>query len=271
MKYIVSYTVDRYYQGDTSSGENGLLYRPEGYTFIVQAEDKVQAFIAAYENLTANGHMVCTAGPFYGRIFTAADGREEEELALAGLSTAEMKKVYEAGIPPTGYQRDYSNVAMTHIERIEPYKAQSKAEVLPTAVEPLPYDVDFINLERIKELKRINSRQFDLTRLIRLCEELNICYADGCFLATAMLTRAILDHVPPIFGCNSFANIANNYQEGCKSFRQCMQHLEKSSRKIANLYLHSQIREKVLLPNKTQVNFTSDLDLLLAEIERVLR
>lgn len=26
-----------------------------------------------------------------------------------------------------------------------------------------------------------------------------------------MLTRALIDHVPPVFGCQSFVELANNY------------------------------------------------------------
>jgi hypothetical protein len=34
----------------------------------------------------------------------------------------------------------------------------------------------------------------------RLSEEINVVYGEGCFFATAMLTRGVLDHVPPVFG-----------------------------------------------------------------------
>ncbi len=77
----------------------------------------------------------------------------------------------------------------------------AKAQIIETYVDP----------KRIAELKAIASTHFDLTRLIEYCDELNKCYADECYLAVAMLTRAILDHVPPIFQFNSFTEVANNY------------------------------------------------------------
>jgi hypothetical protein len=46
--------------------------------------------------------------------------------------------------------------------------------------------------------------------------------------------------------------------------------LDKSSRKMADIYLHVQIRKKETLPNSTQVNYSSDLDLLLSEIIRII-
>ena len=103
-----------------------------------------------------------------------------------------------------------------------------------------------------------------------MCEELNICYSSDAYFATMMLVRSIFDHIPPIFGCKVFSEIANNYSGG-KSFKDVMQRLESTSRKIADSYLHSQIRNSESLPNSTQVKFDSELDFLLAEICRILK
>jgi hypothetical protein len=100
-----------------------------------------------------------------------------------------------------------------------------------------------------------------------LCEELNACYQVSAYHAVIMLTRAILDHVPPLFGCKNFAEVANNYA-GMKSFKQSMEHLQGGARNIADLHLHGQVRAAESLPNATQVNFSPYLDLLLAEIVR---
>lgn len=129
----------------------------------------------------------------------------------------------------------------------------------------------FVDPTRLMELKVIHSEDFDLTKLIEYCEELNKVSTEECFLAIPMLGRAIIDHVPPIFGCKNFAEVANNYPGGSKSFKQSMEHLENSTRKIADSYLHVQIRKSEVLPNRTQVNFSADLDVLLSEITRVLK
>jgi hypothetical protein len=127
----------------------------------------------------------------------------------------------------------------------------------------------FIAPSRIAELSAKTPTAFDLRRLIRMCEEVNICYRDECYLAVAMLTRAILDHVPPIFGKGSFAEVANSYGGG-QSFKASIQHLENSARNIANSHLHQHIRRKEVLPSKTQISFQQDMDVLLAEIIRIL-
>lgn len=128
---------------------------------------------------------------------------------------------------------------------------------------------NFVNQNRIKELKTIKNDNFDITKLIRFCEELNSAFSLENFLSTAMLVRAIADHIPPIFCKTSFTEVANNH--GSKSFKESMKNLDNSSRKISDAHLHTQIRKKEVLPNSNQVDFSNDLDVLLAEIYRVLK
>ncbi len=121
---------------------------------------------------------------------------------------------------------------------------------------------------RINDLRALKQDKFDFKKLIRLCEELNSAYGNGCYLATIMLTRAIIDHVPPLFGMKTFTEVANNYA-GAKSFKDVMQHLDATARKIADLHLHGHIRGQETLPSPQQVSFGPALDLLLAEIVRI--
>ena len=65
----------------------------------------------------------------------------------------------------------------------------------------------YVDPDRIAELKEISHPEFDLRKLVRFCEELNLCFATECYLAVAMLTRALIDHVPPVFGCQSFVEL----------------------------------------------------------------
>jgi hypothetical protein len=127
----------------------------------------------------------------------------------------------------------------------------------------------FIADSRIEELRAIKDPRFDLRRLIAMCEELSTCAANRCVVSTVLLTRAIIDHVPPIFGTKSFAEVANNYP-GQKSFKDSMRHLENSARRIADSHLHIQVRSREVLPTWTQVDFSRDLDVLLSEIVRLL-
>lgn len=140
-------------------------------------------------------------------------------------------------------------------------------KILSDEITPFEIDKDeFVYSERIQELEQIKSSDFDLSKLIKLCYELNSNYSNRNYLSVAMVGRSILDHIPPILGFNSFNEVANNY--GSQSFKKNMEHLNKSMRSIADLYLHQKIRRKENLPNKIQVDFRRELDLLLSEIIR---
>ncbi len=126
-----------------------------------------------------------------------------------------------------------------------------------------------IDESRLAELRALKSSQFDFRKLIRLCEELNIASREDCHFATGMLTRGLLDHVPPVFGVKSFSEVANHYVGGGKSFKETMLHLDTGAKKIADGLLHTQIRKTETLPTHQQVNFAAALDLLLGEIVRI--
>ena len=128
---------------------------------------------------------------------------------------------------------------------------------------------DYVHKNRLDELSQIVSDEFDLSKFIRICEELNSSFQNGNYLSVAMLVRALLDHVPPIFGFDTFVEVANNY--GGKSLKKSLQSLQTSSRNIADAHLHTSIRNKESLPNETQVDFRNDLDVLLAEVVKILK
>jgi hypothetical protein len=140
--------------------------------------------------------------------------------------------------------------------------------VIPRVV---PAQNDYVSSTRVSELRAlVGTSRFDLTRLIRMVEELNLTHSSECYIASAMLIRAITDHVPPVFGLRNFAEVANNYA-GSRSFKGSMQHLQNSLRPIADGQLHVQMRQSDSLPTERQVDFGPDLDVLLSEVARVMR
>jgi hypothetical protein len=86
-------------------------------------------------------------------------------------------------------------------------------------------------------------KKFDFRKLVRFCEEINSAYGSQCYFATAMLMRGLLDHLPPVLGCKTFVEVSNRYASGGKSFKDTMQHLELTSRKVADAHLHMPIRK----------------------------
>lgn len=125
----------------------------------------------------------------------------------------------------------------------------------------------FVNKSRIEEIRNLQNLNFDFKKLLRLLEEINENYSNENYLSVAMLGRAIIDHIPPLFNFTSFNEVSSNY--GNASFKKNMGHLNISMRSIADNYLHMSIRKNEILPNENQVDFSRELDFLLAEIIRI--
>lgn len=152
-------------------------------------------------------------------------------------------------------------------------RSKAKREMVDEVTVPTPPAVEpptfvYVDESRIADLRHLEVTQFDLAKVIALCEELNICYRAQCYHAVAALTRALIDHVPPVFGCQSFAAVAAT---SSKSFKDSMLALESMARRIADQHLHGQIRDSEVLPTRVQVDFSQAVDVLLAEVVRVLR
>ena len=147
------------------------------------------------------------------------------------------------------------------------------AEVLKEGIskKDIVEEISFVDTVRIEELKKVKHPKFDLAKVIKLCEELNNVYLNKNYFSVSFTIRSIIDHIPPIFGMQSFTTVANNYSGGTKSFKKSMENLEKSLRNIADNNIHSQIRESEVLPTFTQVDFRQDFDVLLAEVIRLLK
>lgn len=141
-----------------------------------------------------------------------------------------------------------------------------------TAVPPelSPAAFVYVDEARIADLRRLVTDRFDLRKLIALCEELNQCYRAQCYHAVAALTRAVIDHLPPVFGVRTFSEVANSYA-GTRSFKDCMRRLEEAARRIADTHLHTQVRASETLPTRVQVNFSNEIDVLLSEAIRLLQ
>jgi hypothetical protein len=123
---------------------------------------------------------------------------------------------------------------------------------------------------RIEDLRTCAVVDLDFKKLIRLCEELNVCAERECWYAVIMLTRSILDHVPPVFGASTYAQAVSNCGGG-KSIKESLLHLQQVARNIADSHLHAHMRSREVLPVPQQINFGAELDVLLTEVLRVVK
>ncbi|MCW5900365.1 MAG: hypothetical protein KIT10_13950 [Flavobacteriales bacterium] len=95
-----------------------------------------------------------------------------------------------------------------------------------------PADGHYVDLGRLNEIEKLASGQFDFSKLLQLLRELNMAHAHQSLLSIPMLVRAIIDHVPPVFGKSSFAEVCGAY--GSKSFKDSMNNLDKSRGHLKN-------------------------------------
>jgi hypothetical protein len=129
----------------------------------------------------------------------------------------------------------------------------------------------YIAISRLDELRAVSSSRFDCTRLVSMCEELNECAARQNPHAVILLTRSILNHIPPAFEFETFAQVAANYGGGGSSFKKATERLENHSRKVADRLTHMPIRDKEVAPTMGEVNFAAEIEAILAEFCRVLK
>ncbi|MGL1958762.1 MAG: hypothetical protein OCD00_15780 [Colwellia sp.] len=129
----------------------------------------------------------------------------------------------------------------------------------------------FVDSKRITALEELNHQflDYDLSKVIQICHEMNNTYTCESYYALASLQRMLIDHIPPLFSFKSFAEVASQY--GSKSFKKHMTHLDKSLRNISDSYLHQHIRKIESIPTEVSVNFSNAIDELLGEITRYVK
>jgi len=78
----------------------------------------------------------------------------------------------------------------------------------------------------IEELERTRAAQI----LVRMCKEINSTFAQGNLISTILLMRAVLNHVPPLFGRETFSQVVAN---SGRSLKESFDYLENGLRKVA--------------------------------------
>ena len=116
----------------------------------------------------------------------------------------------------------------------------------------------------IEDIAEVTSGQFDTRKLTGYCKELNSSFYHGNVVACLLLMRTVLNHVPPVFGHKTFAEVTAN---AGKSLKDNLEHLESGVRKLADLHAHQPIRENEQYPTKSQVEpFRPQFEVLLQEV-----
>lgn len=122
----------------------------------------------------------------------------------------------------------------------------------------------FLNPDLLMRLKALPTSQFDVIKLVRICEELNDAYARGNYITACLLVRAVINHIPPVFGVTTFKDVVS--QSG-RSIKAILSRLEDDARPIADLHTHMMIRKAEQLPTKNQIEpYKSAFEILISEV-----
>jgi hypothetical protein len=120
----------------------------------------------------------------------------------------------------------------------------------------------------IARLAEKKSNAVDVGTLIKMCREINSSYAHCNILATVLLMRTVLNHVPPVFGHENFTQVVAN---AGRSLKESFEHLENGLRKVADFHAHRKITASESYPSIVQVEpFKPQFELLLQQVETSL-
>jgi len=122
----------------------------------------------------------------------------------------------------------------------------------------------FLNTEVLLRLKASPATRLDPRKLVKMCEELNDAYARGNYVSSALLLRAIINHVPSVFGASTFAEVIS--QAG-RSVKAILARLNDDARPIADLHTHLLMRQTEHLPTKNQLEpYKATFEVLIQEV-----
>ncbi|MCS4094559.1 hypothetical protein [Rhizobium sp. BK176] len=124
------------------------------------------------------------------------------EYSLDMLKVLSHARVYKGG-PSYASVEETSEVIRAAVRAVE----RKRRAVPATPLLAKPY----VDPTRIVGLQGLGRGPWDFARLVELCREINVAAANRCHLSTAMLLRTIINHVPPVLGFSTFAEVANNY------------------------------------------------------------
>lgn len=151
--------------------------------------------------------------------------------------------------------------AMAEVDAVLP-------DILSVALNPGTEDPGlseyFISQSLIDRLEGIADSDLNADKLCGYCRELNSSYYHGNIVACLLLIRTIMNHIPPLFGQNSFEQVAANVP---RSQKEMFSHLQSGVRKLADMYAHQPIRRHDEYPTQAQIDpYKPQVEVLLQEL-----
>ena len=126
----------------------------------------------------------------------------------------------------------------------------------------------YINPKRIEEFNSLNGKiSYDLSKLIKLCKEINDNYEKENYYSVALLLRTVLNHIPPAFnGKDSFEQVlAELNGKKHQTKKEVFLRLQELQRRLADLVAHEKLRSTEPIIVAQNVQFIPEIDFLLSE------
>ncbi len=121
----------------------------------------------------------------------------------------------------------------------------------------------------VARVTSLSGQSFNLAKLTRFTVELNENYSRGNYLSCALLIRAIINHVPPLFGHRAFSQVVAG---SSRSVKGILGPLEEGARDIGDLHSHEIVDAYSTPPTKNQIEpYKPPFEVPYQEIERRLQ
>ncbi|MFF8932306.1 hypothetical protein ACF1AO_34140 [Streptomyces longwoodensis] len=188
------------------------------------------------------------------------DGHWERQVNRQVLKFADVPTVEEY------VERTTDLVMAAHDEFVQILPAEPE----PAAVVPerAPY-VDPVLLDDITAAAR--GTRWQVHKLVSLCEELNDSYVEGRPYASIALARAVLDHIPPLFGLKTFAQVAAQYSFPVAQTDKAHAGRLSAFREVAHDVMHRPISATVPILTMGDLPEPVRLNAMLQEVLSILR
>ncbi|MFC5290927.1 hypothetical protein ACFPM7_28085 [Actinokineospora guangxiensis] len=121
---------------------------------------------------------------------------------------------------------EYVTKVVERIERDVAFYFPSASPEPPRDTSPQITGSPYVDAHLLDELARLSSTEWQVKKLGELLRELNVAHSAGLVNACLMLSRAVLDHVPPLFGKERFTQVSHNMPWE-KNDKKYMQKLEE--------------------------------------------
>ena len=188
---------------------------------------------------------------------------------MAKRFVAAVKRIGDPDLSSTVAHLDTSPASITdaHDLRAELFvaiDALKEAAQDPNYAANVASNAAFLNTDLIIKLKAVRGARLDTTKLVKMCEELNDAYARGNYISSALLLRAIINHVPPVFGVSTFSEVVAH---AGRSVKAILARLNDEARPIADLHAHCLMRATEHVPTKNQLEpYKAAFEVLINEV-----